>query len=152
MPRSLAAGIFIDLYTLHPEAKQSVAKSVGYAVFSNTGINLLLLSTGNGYGVAHDNETGKETYMRMFSAGVGIEAGVKDFLGIFIFSTQDVFDSFVEQGWHSRSPGGCRRQGRKKGRGRRFCHRRRPWRGIVTTDSKWFGLTGHHSGYQILEG
>ena len=40
-------------------------------------------------GVAHDNGTGKETYMRMFTAGVGIGLGVKDFRGIFIFSTQD---------------------------------------------------------------
>ena len=91
----------MDLYTFHPAAKQSVAKSVGYAVFSNTGINLLLLSTGNGYGVAHDNGTGKETYMRMFTAGVGIGLGVKDFRGIFIFSTQDAFDTFVEHGWQA---------------------------------------------------
>jgi len=35
------------------------------------------------------------------SAGVGIEAGMKGFLGVFIFSTQDVFDSFVEQGWQA---------------------------------------------------
>jgi lipid-binding SYLF domain-containing protein len=90
-----------DLYTFHPAAKQSVANSIGYAVFSNTGINLLLLSTGNGYGVAHDNATGKETYMRMFSAGVGIGLGVKDFRGIFIFSTQEAFDTFVEQGWQA---------------------------------------------------
>jgi len=90
-----------DLYTFHPAAKQSVAKSMGYAVFSNTGINLLLLSTGNGYGVAHDNGTGKETYMRMFTAGVGIGLGVKDFRGIFIFSTQEAFDTFVEQGWQA---------------------------------------------------
>ena len=90
-----------DLYTFHPAAKKSVANSVGYAVFSNTGINLLLLSTGNGYGVAHDNGTGKETYMRMFTAGVGIGAGVKDFRGIFIFSTKDAFESFVEHGWQA---------------------------------------------------
>ena len=90
-----------DLYTFHPAAKQSVANSIGYAVFSNTGINLLLLSTGNGYGVAHNNGTGKETYMRMFTAGVGIGLGVKDFRGIFIFSTQDAFDTFVEQGWQA---------------------------------------------------
>ena len=90
-----------DLYTFHPDAKKSVTNSVGYAVFSNTGINLLLLSTGNGYGVAHDNKTGKETYMRMFSAGVGIGAGVKDFRGIFIFSDKEAFENFVEHGWQA---------------------------------------------------
>ena len=48
-----------------------------------------------------DNATGKETYMRMFTAGVGIGLGVKDFRGIFIFSTQEAFDTFVEQGWQA---------------------------------------------------
>ena len=90
-----------DLYTFHPAAKQSVEKAIGFAVFSNTGINVLLLSTGNGWGVAHHNETGKETYMKMFSAGVGIGMGVKDFRGIFIFSTQEAFDRFVDQGWQA---------------------------------------------------
>lgn len=90
-----------DLYNFHPDAKKKVANSVGFAVFSNTGINLLLLSTGNGYGVAHDNETGEETYMRMFSADVGIGAGVKAFRGIFIFSTKEAFESFVERGWQA---------------------------------------------------
>ena len=90
-----------DLYTYHPAAKESVANAVGYAVFSNTGINLLLLSTANGWGVAHNNETGKETYMKMWSGGVGIGAGVKDFRGVFVFTTKDAFETFVESGWQA---------------------------------------------------
>ena len=90
-----------DLYTYHPAAKESVANAVGYAVFSNTGINLLLLSTANGWGVAHNNGTGKETYMKMWSGGVGIGAGVKDFRGIFIFTTKDALETFVESGWQA---------------------------------------------------
>jgi len=90
-----------DLYTFHPAAKKSVANAIGYAVFSNTGINVLLLSTGNGWGVAHNNETSKETYMKMFSAGVGVGMGVKDFRGVFIFTTKDAFDTFVEHGWQA---------------------------------------------------
>lgn len=61
-----------ELYKYQPAAKKEIARSKGYAVFSNTGINLLLVSTGNGYGVAHDNTTGKKTYMKMFSGGVGV--------------------------------------------------------------------------------
>ena len=70
-------------------------------MFSNVGINLLLLSTANGYGVAHNNETGKDTYMKMWSGGVGIGAGVKDFRGIFVFTTKDAFETFVESGWQA---------------------------------------------------
>jgi lipid-binding SYLF domain-containing protein len=46
---------------------------------------------------------------------VGIEAGVKDFLGIFIFSTQDVFDSFVEQGWQAGSQADAAAKAGKRG-------------------------------------
>jgi len=90
-----------DLYTFHPDAEKSVENGVGYAVFSNTGINVLLLSTGNGWGLAHDNGTGKETYMKMFSARVGIGMGVKDFRGVYIFTTKDAFETFVESGWEA---------------------------------------------------
>ena len=90
-----------DLYQYHPAAEKKVGNSVGYAVFSNTGINVLLLSTGNGWGVAHNNGTGKDTYMKMFSAGVGIGMGVKDFRGVFVFTTKDAFENFVEHGWQA---------------------------------------------------
>lgn len=89
------------LYQYHPAAEKKVANSIGYAVFSNTGINVLLLSTGNGWGVAHNNETGKDAYMKMFSAGVGIGMGVKDFRGVFVFTTKDAFETFVEHGWQA---------------------------------------------------
>jgi lipid-binding SYLF domain-containing protein len=90
-----------DLYTFHPAAEKKIANAIGYAVFSNTGINVLLLSTGNGWGLAHNNETGKDTYMKMFSAGVGIGLGVKDFRGVFVFTTKDAFETFVEHGWQA---------------------------------------------------
>ncbi len=60
------------LYRIHPAAKSNVQKSAGYAVFSNVGINLLVLSASGGHGVAHDNKTGQDTYMKMISGGVGI--------------------------------------------------------------------------------
>ena len=87
------------LYELYPEAKSQIANSKGYAVFGNWGINLLLLSTGRGGGVAHDNATGKDTYMKMISAGVGVGIGVKKYSAIFIFTTSEAFKSFIEKGW-----------------------------------------------------
>jgi len=87
------------LYELYPEAKTQIAKAKGYAVFGNWGINLLLLSTGRGGGVAHDNVTGKDTYMKMISAGVGVGIGVKKYSAIFIFTTSEAFKNFIEKGW-----------------------------------------------------
>lgn len=88
-----------DLYKYAPYAKDEIRKAAGYAVFSNTGINLLVVSTANGWGVARNNKTGKDTYMKMFSGGVGYGAGVKDFRGIFIFATEMTLTHFIDEGW-----------------------------------------------------
>ncbi len=88
-----------ELYKLVPSAREEISRAAGYAVFSNVGINVFLVSTGNGYGVAHDNTTGKDIYMKMLSGGVGVGFGVKDFRGIFVFYSRDAFNNFVEHGW-----------------------------------------------------
>ncbi len=87
------------LYQAHPSAKKAIGQSYGYAVFSNTGINLLLLSTARGGGVAIERASGKRTYMDMFSAGAGLGLGAKSYNGIFIFKTKSAFENFVEHGW-----------------------------------------------------
>ncbi len=87
------------LYKVHPFAKTQISQAVGYGVFSNIGINLFLLSTASGWGVVHDKEAGSDTYMKMYSAGIGIGLGVKDFRGIFVFTSRAALDSFVEDGW-----------------------------------------------------
>src|SRR5438128_604495 len=67
-----------ELYTDKPETKEKVAKASGYGYFSNMNVNLLVMSTENGYGVVHNNSTGKDTYMKMAGAGVGLGMGAKD--------------------------------------------------------------------------
>ena len=89
------------LYKVHPAARSEVQKAAGYAVFSNVGINLILLSAAGGSGVAHDNRSGQDTYMRMVSGGFGIGLGVKDFRGVFVFSTTDKLQQFVNSGWEA---------------------------------------------------
>ena len=90
-----------DLYKELPGSKEAIENSVGYAVFSNIGINLLVISTANGSGIAREKRSGKDTFMKMFSAGVGIGLGIKDFRGIFVFTTQEAFDNFVNTGWQA---------------------------------------------------
>jgi lipid-binding SYLF domain-containing protein len=87
------------LYKEEPDAKAEIAKAVGYAVFDNTGIHILLVSTGFGAGIAHDNGTGKDTYMKMYTGGVGPGLGVKDYRVIFVFHTREKFDKFLNEGW-----------------------------------------------------
>jgi lipid-binding SYLF domain-containing protein len=87
------------LYKRQPKSKARIAKAYGYAVFSNVGVNIILLSVAGGRGVAHENKSGKDVYMKMLSGGVGPGLGVKDFRGIFVFENQRVFDRFVRNGW-----------------------------------------------------
>jgi len=88
------------LYEEEPSTKEMIAKSVGYAVFSNRGINVLLVSTANGRGIARDNQSGEDFYMSMFSAGGGLGLGIKKFSAVFVFHSRDAFDQFVDKGWN----------------------------------------------------
>ena len=90
----------VRLYKEKSSAEEMIGKAVGYAAFSNTGVNVLLASTANGKGIAHDNESGDDTYMKMFSAGGGIGLGVKKFSAVFVFHSRDAFNQFVEKGWN----------------------------------------------------
>ena len=89
------------LYKYAPESKSMIANSYGYATFSNVGVNLILLSAEGGKGLAHNNKTGKNTYMNMGSGGVGLGLGIKDFRAIFLFENKKVFDAFVNSGWEA---------------------------------------------------
>ena len=88
-----------QLYDVHPDAKTQIDQAVGYGVFSNLGINLFLLSTASGFGVVRDQAAGADTYMKMYSAGIGPGLGVKDFRGVFVFTSKEALDGFVEKGW-----------------------------------------------------
>jgi lipid-binding SYLF domain-containing protein len=88
-----------DLYKLQPSAQGSIQKAAGYAVFKNFGTNLLVVSTASGAGVATNNQTKQETYMKMLSGGAGLGVGVKDFRVIFVFGTQKAFETFLNSGW-----------------------------------------------------
>lgn len=89
----------IKLYREYPIAKSKIKNAAGYAVFSNINTNLFLFSSGNGYGVAIHNSSGKKTYMKMNFIGIGPGIGLKDFRAVFIFKNKHVFNDFVEKGW-----------------------------------------------------
>ncbi len=87
------------VYQENPNIKKEVKNAAGYAVFSNAQINLFFVSAGGGYGIVHDNNIGKDTYMNMGEAGVGFGLGVKDFRVVFVFHNQKALDTFVNEGW-----------------------------------------------------
>ena len=87
------------LYEEKPHAREEVQSAVGYAVFSSVGVNLFVVATERGGGILHDNQSGDDTYMKMFSAGGGMGMGVKDFDAIFIFHTETAMQKFTTEGW-----------------------------------------------------
>jgi lipid-binding SYLF domain-containing protein len=87
------------LYAEIPKAKAELASAKGYAVFSNIGINVLVVSTQRGGGILHDNRDGRDVYMKMFSAGGGYGMGVKDFSAILVFDTDEAVNTFETSGW-----------------------------------------------------
>jgi len=91
--------VLTQLYENNPEARNMIKKAEGYAVFNNGGVNLIFLSAGSGKGVAHDNKSGKDTFMRMATGGIGIGLGIKDYRAVMIFHKRSAFDNFVEHGW-----------------------------------------------------
>ena len=105
-----------QLYKIHPSARADIRRADGYAVFSDVGVNILLISAGSGEGVAHDNRTGRDIYMKMISGGVGPGLGIKDFRGVFVFHTRKAFDQFVNSGWEGTAQADAAAKSGKKGK------------------------------------
>ena len=97
--QKMRADTLTELYKLEPGARARIRTAAGYGVFSNIGVYVIWISAGGGWGVVHDNKTGKNTYMNMGSAGLGIGLGVKDFRGVFVFTRRKNMDWFVNRGW-----------------------------------------------------
>jgi lipid-binding SYLF domain-containing protein len=104
-----------ELYELEPQAREQIGKAVGYGVFSNVGIYLVVLSAGNGYGVVEDNETGAVHHMKMATGGLGLGLGVKDFRGVFVFTSREALDRFVESGWDASAQADAAAKSEEKG-------------------------------------
>lgn len=106
------------LYKEQPSTKKKIANAAGYATFSNVGVNLIFVSAGGGSGVVHDNATGKDTYMSMGTAGIGLGLGVKDFRAVFVFHSAKAMKSFIKDGWDfSAQADAAAKSGKKGGEG-----------------------------------
>ncbi len=87
------------LYKAKPEVKGAVDRAAGYAVFSNTGMKIFLFGSGKGAGIAVNNKSKTETFMKVVELQAGLGFGVKKFRVIFVFDNDKAFDSFVNSGW-----------------------------------------------------
>jgi lipid-binding SYLF domain-containing protein len=70
-------------------------------VFSNFGMKILVAGGGKGSGVAVNNKSKQETFMKMAEVQAGVGMGVKKFRQVWVFETQQAFDDFVQAGWQA---------------------------------------------------
>lgn len=97
--RTMAQNTLQRLYQAEPSAKAAVHRAAGYAVFSNMGVKILVAGSGNGKGIAVNNKTKHETFMKMLELQAGLGMGVKKFSVIFVFDNDKAFNNFVNSGW-----------------------------------------------------
>lgn len=97
--RASAQKVLKQLYKARPSAKGAVTSAAGYAVFSNFGMKLFVAGAGAGSGMAVNNATKAETFMKMAELQAGLGFGIKKFRVVFVFETQAAFDAFVNSGW-----------------------------------------------------
>jgi lipid-binding SYLF domain-containing protein len=87
------------LYGIEPHAKELVAKSAGYATFSNFGMKIFLAGGGSGSGVVIRKTKEKPVFMKMVEVQAGLGVGIKSFTVIFVFETEKALNSFINSGW-----------------------------------------------------
>jgi hypothetical protein len=75
--RKVAHKTLEQLYKAQPKAKTAVANAAGYAAFNNMGVKILFAGSGKGKGLAVNNKTKKETFMKMLELQAGLGMGVK---------------------------------------------------------------------------
>ena len=97
--RKAANDTLRELYRRQPTAQQAIEGATGYAVFSNFGMKIMVAGGGSGKGMAVNNRTGQEVFMRMAEVQAGLGFGVKKFRLVWVFQTPEAFDQFVNSGY-----------------------------------------------------
>jgi lipid-binding SYLF domain-containing protein len=70
----------------------------GYAVFTATKAGFIVTG-GGGTGVAVDKQTGRRTYMRMGTGGIGLGIGAQRYGLVILFEDEARLNRFIAGGW-----------------------------------------------------
>jgi len=97
--RTMTEETLTQLYQKEPAAEDAVADAAGYAVFSDFGVKILIMGGAGGSGMAVDNATKQETFMKMAEFQPGLGLGAQKYRLVFIFENPDAFNKFVTSGW-----------------------------------------------------
>ncbi|HEU4616974.1 MAG TPA: YSC84-related protein [Gammaproteobacteria bacterium] len=89
-----------ELKMKRPDAAKLLDDAYGYAVFDTTKGGLIVTGAG-GTGVAMKKGGGRETFMHVGGAGVGLGAGLENYKLVLLFQDKQVFDQFVNGEWNA---------------------------------------------------
>jgi lipid-binding SYLF domain-containing protein len=92
--------VLSELFKDKPKAKALYESAYGWAAFNNMKL-AFGFSGGGGNGVAIERASGKQTFMKMGTVGVGIGLGINKYNVIFLFQDEKTFNNFVEKGWQA---------------------------------------------------
>jgi lipid-binding SYLF domain-containing protein len=99
--RDMANQVLTKLYGNNPAAQGAITNAAGYAIFSDFGFKLIYAGGAKGKGIAVNNATRQETFMKMMELQPGLGLGAEKFWLIFVFETPTAFNSFVTSGWEA---------------------------------------------------
>jgi len=99
--RDMAQTTLNQLYAQNPGARDVVTKAAGYAVFTDYGFKLLIMGGAKGAGIAVNNATKQETFMKMAELQPGLGVGAEKYRVVFVFQDPAAFTSFVTSGWEA---------------------------------------------------
>ena len=86
-------------FSKQPDLRSKIDSAPGYGVFSGIGTHTIILSTGQGYGIIHDNATGEDFYMRALKLGAGLGAGVSGIYAVVVFHDAKTMNDIITDGW-----------------------------------------------------
>jgi len=112
---TMASDTLARLDSLRPGARRTVENAAGYAVFSNYGMQILVIGGGAGKGVAVNNRTKGQTFMRMVEAQAGLGLSARKLQLVWVFDTEQKFNDFVNKGWTLGGQGSASATLEKKG-------------------------------------
>lgn len=78
-----------------PVVQKEIDEAAGYAVFTTTNVNIVLLVVARGEGVLFDKRRKDPIFMQTLKTGEGLGAGYQDQYQVVIFKTPTAIDQFL---------------------------------------------------------
>ena len=78
-----------------PDVQKEIDQAAGYAVFTTTNVNIVLLVLARGEGVLFDKRRKEPIFMQALKTGEGLGAGYQDQYQVAIFKTPMAIDQFL---------------------------------------------------------